>query len=220
MIKRVLRIMLVAIILSLGLTTLSLGLTTPTKAYAFDGFQAAVYSYNWAYSRNYNYPGPFNEDCTNFASQALHEGGGYPLRSFGVYAYYAWWYNPRWYGWDYSHSWTVAADLATFLYYDYPGGVYEGLQCQGSGCQYDYYNNARYGDPLFYDWGDVPTNPGVEHTAVEGCYNCTDPNSPWFTGDVVNQHTNDRQLMMWTAWDNNQYRDTTKIYLYHIDPAN
>lgn len=214
MMKRVLIIMIVTII--------SLGLTTPTMAYAYDGFQAAVYSYNWACNgcRNPNYP-PFYNDCTNFASQALHEGGGYPYRNYGYdngddRSWWVQWTN-SWPPWAYTRSWPVAIDLATFLYYDYPGGWYKGLQCYGSGCHYDYHNDAQYGDILFYDWG---AGENLSHSTVEGCYNCTDPNAPWFTGDVVNAHTSDRQLAMWTLWDYNEHRYTTSIYLYNIDPGN
>ncbi|BCS81380.1 amidase domain-containing protein [Anaerocellum diazotrophicum] len=41
---------------------------------AYNSFGAASYANIWALSRNSNYPN-FDADCTNFPSQAMHEGG-------------------------------------------------------------------------------------------------------------------------------------------------
>ncbi len=70
--------------------TCVIGISTPATAYAYDGNTAAQYAMNWAFGANPNYPGPFPSDCTNFASQALHEGG-YPFVNVGDYSAYAWW---------------------------------------------------------------------------------------------------------------------------------
>lgn len=39
----------------------------------------------------------------------------------------------------------------------------------------------------------------------------------WFTGDLISQHTADRRNAMWTLWEYNEDRLTTKIDLVHID---
>lgn len=201
--------------LVLLMALLTIGISAPTIAYAYDGLGAASYAWSWAYSRNYNYPGPFDSDCTNFASQALHEGGGYPLTDFGDYSPYAWWFNPRWYGWDYSTSWTVANELRNFLLWTYPGGYDWGIQCSGGGCQNKYYNQALYGDIIFYDW---ESDGEWDHASVETNYNGTDNIYQWFTGDLISAHTGDRRDSEWNLWDYNiDHRYQTSVDVIHMD---
>jgi len=192
-----------------------IGVSAPTMAYAYyNGYNAAQYAADYGWSANYNYPGPWDEDCTNFASQALHEGG-YPLTDFGDYSPYAWWYNARWYGgWDWSLSWSMANDLRNFLLWTSPGGWDYGIQCDNGSCQYDYINLADPGDILFYDWGG---GLGWSHAAVETAWQGNEESGAYWPGDLVAQHTAPHSYAMWTLWNYNASRWTTSIDVVHIE---
>jgi hypothetical protein len=108
---------------------------------------------NWAFANvNGSYNG-FGNDCTDFVSRAEHIGGGDPMYeglpptdTYWFYGYYG----------TYSHSWTVALDLAWHL--------------AGNGSQFlPYAYEAEPGDVIFANWtgGGVggPWN-GIDHVAV------------------------------------------------------
>lgn len=180
-----------------------------SSALAFSGTGARDYANRWATARNSNYPN-FGSDCTNFVSQALHSGGGYPYTNYGSYNSNAWWvsWNGLWF--SYTNSWSVTNSLRTFLILDYPGGWDWGFQpVQPS-------NQALYGDVFFYDWqGDG----SYEHASMEVAYSGTDANSGW-SGNLIDQHTTDRYHAIWHLWPYNSNRYTTKIDLIHVDSGN
>lgn len=189
---------------------------TPLPAFAFSGTRARDYSETWVNGRNWQYP-RFGSDCTNFASQSLHSGG-YSYMYLGSGSSSAWWVRYRsWYpngspnwGFDWSKSWSVANDLYTFLWLDYPGGW---PQSQN---KYSNTNTALYGDILFYDWNG---DGWWDHTAVEASYGDRDPGSGLY-GDCVNMHTTDRRHAIWHLAPYNTTPAQTKIQVMHIDSRN
>jgi len=194
--------------------TLLLGATAPAPAHAYNGSGAAAYADKWAKARNPN----FSADCTNFVSQAMHEGGKYPFR-YGGDPWYAWWQT---YaiggGWAYTQYWSVSWQLRNFLAYDAPGGIPAGT---AAGTATNYYTPSSMvtGDVLFYDWG---TGEGISHANMQvGIGN--DPNYPngqtWY-GNYVDQHITDRYHAFWSLRPYNANYKTTKIYFMHISSAN
>lgn len=100
---------------------------TPTNSYVYDRNDAVNYADTWAHSRNTAYPradqvGCECNNCTNFASQVLHEGG-YPLRE-GQYEPLdgeEWWYKPDSLS-EYSWTWWKAESFKNYMeLYAYPG---------------------------------------------------------------------------------------------------
>ena len=85
----------------------------------------------------------FASDCTNFVSQILHDGGGFPETT-------GWYYNWRF---DYTPSWTVVAD-----FYNYTIGrgidLYspEGWAVIIGGKKTYIYPPLSNGHPLKYKW--------------------------------------------------------------------
>ncbi len=73
----------------------------PTKSLA----GAITYADNFAIWPNVPAYWFFLSDCTNFVSQILHDGGGFPETTTGTNM---WYYNGRF---DYSNSWTVVNDF-------------------------------------------------------------------------------------------------------------
>ncbi|MEK5392634.1 amidase domain-containing protein [Margalitia sp. FSL K6-0131] len=78
------------------------------KSYNYDRLKAVQYAERWWNSYNPKYR-KFTDDCTNFISQCLHEGGapmrGYPNRGQG------WWMQNN----NYSYSWATAHSLMQYL---------------------------------------------------------------------------------------------------------
>lgn len=86
---------------------------TPTQPTGFNYNRAAAVSYadQWAHARNEEYPlsnetGCDCNDCTNYISQVLHNGG-HPLRTgtFNEYNILEWWYRDVLIPPDYSRTW-------------------------------------------------------------------------------------------------------------------
>ncbi|MCF6096930.1 amidase domain-containing protein [Thermovorax subterraneus] len=156
----------------------------------------------------------FSSDCANFVSQALR-AGGWPFANFGidVTSPYAWYYDNK--GTSstsddkYSHTWSVAKKLYTFIVLDsnprrgknattspYPGTTSD-----------PYPDNTTIGDVIFYDWnGDAE----IDHVSIYVA-NGTDPDSG-YSGALVDQHTSNRYHAIWSLSPYNRWRNTTKIY--------
>ena len=176
----------------------------------FSGSSAVAYADRWATSFNSNY-NRFNSDCTNFASQALHDpaGGHYPYRETGSNL---WWMHWNWWGFSNTRSWSVVTDNWNFLIADNPGGWDWGYQPTNSNT-----NNARYGDLLFYDWDG---NGTPDHIGIEAAYSGCDPHQAGYCGDLQDQHTNNHYHAIWHLAPYNDHRGTTRIRLMHIDSGN
>ncbi|MFD3937740.1 amidase domain-containing protein [Streptomyces sp. NPDC058611] len=80
-------------------------------------------------------------DCTNFVSKALYNGGGMKMRHWAYWQDRAWWRNTSWTSWKKnSHTWSGAQNLFVhMLNYRQPGYV-------------NRVYNLRPGDILFFSW--------------------------------------------------------------------
>jgi hypothetical protein len=109
--------------------------------------KAVQYAETWWNSHNPAYPFFSKDDCTNFISQCLHEGG-IPMGK-------GWWCRRgRW-----SYSWAVAHGLYLFL--KKGGSTGKVIQVDGPG-------QLDYGDVICYDWeGDGRWNHNVIVTAFD-----------------------------------------------------
>jgi cell wall-associated NlpC family hydrolase len=193
--------------------------TAPAVA-AYNGAAAAAYADSWVQNgqtlQNPNYPDYGVIDCTNFVSQAL-AAGGYPMQGFGQdkTKYTNWWLDHNVFGFSNSFSWSVAPDLLNMLYYDSPGGsplAYRSPSQQGPG----YRSGGATGDVIFYDWG---VGEGVSHVTIQVGYG-TDPVSHW-TGDLVDEHSSDREHAFWSLQPYNADRSgTTYITVARVSANN
>jgi hypothetical protein len=70
---------------------------------------------------------------------------------------------------------------------------------------------------LFYDWdGDGTMNHAALFVANNSStYDTTADGN--VTGDLINQHTTNRQRVIWNADKRNSYRTTTRIYAFEIN---
>jgi hypothetical protein len=201
------------------LSAIGLSIALASPAYAYNGNNAASYADNWWNSYNtLQYP-KFSDDCTNFVSQSVHNGGysfvGYPGSTTSDFN---WWgalsLSPI-----NTHSWSVAADYYTFLFEDIPGGIPEGA---AAGTSTNYYtpNSVVTGDVLFYDWGQ---GLGVSHATIQvGIgYDPNKPNGQVWYGNYIDEHTNNRYHAFWSLYPYNAAdRATTTIYFMHIAASN
>ena len=186
------------------------------RAHAYSGGNAAAYADRYAVNGNCgNYP-CLSDDCTNFVSQAVH-AGGFSMKGIGGsttddnnwFIQSCWW---CWYGYNWSHSWTVAGDYYTFLQWDYPGGYNWGTK---SGSDAEFYSGLDTGDVLFYDWD---SNGSLDHSAIQVSVG-TDPTSGWY-GDLIDEHTSNRYHAFWSLDPYNSRASTTTITLEHISSSN
>jgi Putative amidase domain len=193
-------------------------------AYAYNGGTAANYADQYWQNYNSNYPDFSStlDDCTNFVSQSLHQGGfSYIGFEQNPTDDHNWWVNrnpwqilhpPR--GWDWAHSWSVAPENYNFLMWTYPGGWNWGTT---SGTTNSAPPNGLYrGDVLYYDWGD---GHGRSHAAIQTYIQGTDPTTGWF-GDLVDAHTTNHYHAIWTLEPYNAKASTTTITLVHVDANN
>ena len=121
-------------------TNLTNNVVTAYSTRAYNGLAAA--SYADTYWQNYN-PAYYNfnlwgGDCTNFVSQAMHEGDGAPMDSVG------WYYTDEIH---HSTSWTGVPQLYDFLY------VHNSQYSHGpSGVAKSVVTDLTFGDIIQYDW--------------------------------------------------------------------
>lgn len=126
--------------------------TPATAGQAVNKGAAAAWALaNW----NGGYNG-FADDCTDFVSRALSHGGDpftYPRGlSGGTSDDHYWYYFTVRYGRWYSHSWTVAHDLAVHLNLIHSYWI-------------RYWNNAQPGDVIFANWSG-PNFAGISHVGI------------------------------------------------------
>jgi hypothetical protein len=172
---------------------------------------AVAYAATYAVTPNpaYNYY-PLDEggDCTNFVSQATH-AGGYPMMETGPNG--GWYHTP----WTDSLAWS---NVGHFLgHFEITGWAVDwGEQLHLDDEQY---NAAYLGDILIYDWeGDGE----LDHMTVEVAYDGIDPGTPYpegkgWQGDLVDAHGREHYHGIWHLNPYNLYRDTTVIYLEHVN---
>jgi len=207
--------------------------SVPTNVAAYNGPNAASYAdAHWAECGsispyNGSPPSPYvcmSNDCTNYASQAMH-AGGYRFISGSTQ-------NPldEWYWYSASmktESWYQAYRLYYFLvYYDHGSGSEGGgtLVTDFVGVTASQtYNSLSKGDMIFFDW----TNDGaIDHVRVEAGYGTPSStgyqpaynNSYWKTGDWADQHTDPRYHDFWNGYYqmSASLAATTHVYEVHI----
>jgi hypothetical protein len=159
-------------------------------SYQYNRLKAVQYAERWWNSYNPAYK-KFENDCTNFISQCLHQGGspmrGYPNRGYG------WWFmNQNW-----SYSWSIAHSLRLYL----PSSK-SGLQAREVSSP----DELLLGDVICYDFeGDGRFN---HNTIVTGkdAYNMP----------LVNAHTYNSRMRYWAYEDSSAYTPNIKYKFFTI----
>lgn len=177
---------------------------TPTKTPLYYANTAVAYANNWAHGRNPKYPtygsGCSNcFDCTNYASQVLHEGG-HPLRGVATDWPENWWYTAN----NSSLTWRNAPDFKSYLtlysqMFEFVTS-YSSLN-GGDLIVMDLVNNTTWSDPPdgIPDHVRVVVGYGSTSTSAIDYNNCSTP-SPVPTQMytlLVNQHCIDRKQVAW-----------------------
>jgi hypothetical protein len=198
----------------LAIVAATLVVVPASPAYAYSGGGAASYANYWWNKRNPDYMTWFDEDCTNFVSQAMHSGGGFSyVGGSNRYDDNQWW--ARWSivnGFDWSLSFTVSNDLYYFLLWHSPGGYPEGTASSLSEQEATYTpDNVITGDVIFYDWD---SNGSQDHASIQVGWG-TDPTSYWY-GNYVDQHTSNRYHAFWSLIPYNSQWPSTTISFMHI----
>ncbi|ABW12829.1 hypothetical protein Franean1_3427 [Parafrankia sp. EAN1pec] len=188
-----------------------------TPALAYNGQAAADYAGQYAINDNIAWV-HFQNDCTNFVSQALY-AGGFPMTGYGGSSgNNVWWgdlaYTPH-AGNGRSISWSSSDDLRVYL--DSHNG---GTASQGAGTQ----NKIPYtpgnivtGDVVFYNWDNAMNPQLYDHVAIQvGQGTDPDPESGWI-GNLVDTHTTNRGKAIWHLWPYNPRASTTVTKEYHIN---
>ena len=204
--------------------SLALIVTTLTSTACFASYNrsaAVQYANQHALSPNTPWYPVFGEDCTNFVSQAVYNGG-FPM-VYGTSP--SWWehssYNTHTGIWSYSwsHGWAVAGDYRQFLINYYPGGYDQGAVSPGA-AQWattpPSYMNFQPGDVTFYNW--VPSKGlGYTHSAISVGW----AYDPWYGwADTVDEHTNNRKQVLWSLADYSNYDATQLVDVMHISSSN
>ena len=187
-------------------------------AFAYNGTSAANYAESWVSPYNSLY-GSFGDDCTNYVTQAMVNGGFPVVR--GSYTNLNLFFNDttsnflNYYladGRSESVTATVAQDLQGYLQNTGLGsfvGQYSVL-LNGSAPSYTPSGMAK-GDVLFYDW---TTSGTINHSTMQVATG-TDPNSG-FIGTLVDEHTSNRKHAFWSLKPYNSNWQYTTVYFYHI----
>jgi len=104
---------LIFMMLCLGIISGFLLLVSTVEAGSYNRAAAVTYADTWAHGRNSAYPsfgsGCNCNDCTNYISQVLHNGG-YPLRTgnWNKESIYEWWYRKVLWWYETSNTWSAA----------------------------------------------------------------------------------------------------------------
>lgn len=122
--------------------------STALAAYSYDGSDAAYYALKYALDPNPDYY-YWNNDCTNFVSQALSYGG-IPEQGTTSGHYKEWYYRDRW---DVSNSWINVDD-----FYEVATNSYTIF-----GSELDYASELSLGDVVQYD---IDSDGDWNHTAI------------------------------------------------------
>ena len=203
--------------------------STPVNGYTYDRTAAIAYADQWAHEpRNTNYPlsgetGCNCNDCTNYISQVLHNGG-YPLRSgnWNENSVFEWWYRDGiLFQPDYSKTWSVTDWLNTY-FAQYPN-------------EFDVVSSVSTlegGDVILLDLRNNDTNAPIpdgkpDHGRVIVGYGYTSTNQDDYTDGcgnnlsvpaseyvlLANQHCTDRWHVVW----NYNIQDVPRWYIHVID---
>lgn len=159
-------------------------------AYSYNRLKAVQYAEKWWNSYNPAYK-KFKDDCTNFISQCLHQGGGpmrgQPNRSRG------WWMA----GNNWSYSWSVANALRLYL-----ANSKEGLRTR----EVSRPDQLLFGDVICYDFeGDGRFNHNTIITGKDA-----------FGMPLVNAHTTNSRMRYWSYEDSSAYTPNIKYKFFTI----
>ncbi|WML49811.1 amidase domain-containing protein [Neobacillus sp. PS3-34] len=163
-------------------------------AYQYNRLKAVQYAERWWNDYNPAYK-RFENDCTSFISQCLHNGGspmrGYPSRASG------WWLKRN----NYSYSWAVANSLRLYL-----ANSKSGLRASEVRSP----EQLTLGDVICYDFqGDGRFD---HNTIVTG----KDANGM----PLVNAHTYNSRMRYWAYEDSTAYTPKIKYKFYSIFDGN
>ncbi|WP_458414562.1 amidase domain-containing protein [Schinkia sp. CFF1] len=160
------------------------------QKYNYDRRAAVQYAENWWNSYNPKYK-RFKDNCTNFISQCIHEGG-IPMTAFGN-RNKGWWYS----GSSWSYSWTVANSFRWHL-----SGAKQGILAQEVASVTD----LILGDLICYDFeGDGRWNHNTIVVAKDA------NNEP-----LVNAQTYNSRMRYWAYRDSTAYTPNIKYKFFHI----
>lgn len=202
----------------------------PLSASAYDGSKAIAYADKWVDNNDYLrntaeyatggnwlinifkswFPGITwlsDADCTNYVSQIL-DAGGLPQNS-----------NWKYGGKDNSTaSWYVADALKNYLKYTYGAKqLVSKWTKNGQANGYAYKDNSSNlvgngREVIFYDWED---DGSIDHASYcVGTGWSKDPTSKY--GDLIDQHTNDRERVIFHLDEYNPHKKTTAIYAFQV----
>ena len=194
---------------------MSIATAIPAGAYSHGG----AVNYANTYWQNYNSQfQAYSDDCTNFVSQALWQGGGHPFAGSPNNLVYnndgQWWVGTGGsltYGSTRTFSWSVADDLDRYLNGADPGSSTNEYQLPPQQGTYSP-NDIVAGDPIFYHWNVNQPGP-LNHAAIQVGIG-TDPNG-WY-GNLVDAHTSSHGGAFWTLQDYNSQWQTTQTVEIHI----
>jgi hypothetical protein len=169
---------------------------------AYNPSGAASYAEYWWNKRNPDYPN-FNTDCTNFVSQAMNVGGGWPER-YGSTEDTKWYCDKILWWWSYSSSWINASFLYNYMrnYTTYLGSWKTYPIPAGNN------TSITKGDILSYHWDGGGT--AKDHSSIVTAYG-QDPKSIYY-GDLECQHTTDRYRAIWHLVPYNANYKTTVVF--------
>lgn len=143
----------------------------------YDRQKAVAYSNAWWDKRNPKYPS-FENDCTNFISQCLFEGGF--RQQFSQYRHEGWWLQSNHSNW--SFSWSVAHSLRWYLI------------LSKRGVEVDSPDKLSVGDIIFYDFDG---NGSFQHSTI-----IVEKNE---SSILVNAHTSDSYQRYYLYNDSTAY---------------
>ncbi|MGF0313731.1 amidase domain-containing protein [Rhodococcus sp. IEGM1428] len=198
---------------------------------SYDRAKAVAYAEQWWDGFNTDQYPMFGDDCTSFASQALHEGG---LEWRGTPSIAAMEDANNWFGVEgqvgqtgaryWTHSFSVAPDLRQWLL-THNSNSGNGTIATDLGSVTSISDKSSVnvpaamqpGDVMFYDWTDDGV---IDHASFfVGDYDTELPPS----GDQsaiagsVDGHTNARQHSFWSMWKGNDDWKSTRVYFVHIN---
>jgi len=159
-------------------------------SYQYDRLKAVQYAETWWNSYNPKYI-KFTDDCTNFISQCLHEGGGpmrgYPNRGKG------WWMQNK----NYSYSWAAAHGLMQYL-----SNSKSGLRAKQVGSPLE----LKLGDIICLDFqGDGRFDHNTIVTAKDA-----------YGMPLVNAHTYNSRNRYWAYEDSSAYTPNIQYKFFTI----
>lgn len=182
---------------------------------AYSGSSAAAYADRWWNKYDDVFYPHFSNDCTNFVSAAVHEGGysmHYPADSGQNPWYY---YHDGYWGWTNSLSWSVVQYNRGFFNTDAPGGwlvttAYGKKTAASSGIA---------GDAIYYAWRNDHTFATNSHAALVTVTSGA-ATTGGSVGNLVDAHTNFRYHEYWTLYNFNTLWPSTYIEVWHISSLN